>query len=75
MSVLTELRVFFLSDPAKIGAQPVPVDEIVATVRSKVSLTSQPSPLARMAAELLADSEPRSAPEKTLPSPIKYGDA
>ena len=61
MSVLSELRVFFLSDPAKIGAQPVSPEEIVAAVRSKPSTALHPSPLAKKAAELLADAEPPSA--------------
>jgi hypothetical protein len=75
MSVLAELRVFFLSDPAKIGAQPVSPEEIVAAVRSKPSTTLQPSPLARKAAELLADSESQSSSQAPTPAPGKAGDA
>ena len=75
MSVLAELRVFFLSDPAKIGAQPVSPEEIVAAVRSKQSVTLRPSPLARMAAELLADSESQSPSRERPPAPSKAGDA
>ncbi len=75
MSVLADLREFFLSNPAKIGAQPMSPDEIVEAVRSIPSTTLQPSPLARMAAELLADSEAQSSSADTSPAPIKQGDA
>ena len=75
MSVLAELRVFFLSDPAKIGAQPVSPEEIVTAVHSKQSGTLRPSPLARMAAELLADFESQRVSKERPPAQDDAGDA
>jgi hypothetical protein len=56
MSVLEEIRHFFLSDPAKIGAQPVSAAEIVEAVHAWPGPASAPSPLARIAADLLSTS-------------------
>ncbi len=54
MSVLSEIKHFFLADPAKVGAQRITPREIVETVRAESQPPTEPSPLAQMAADLLA---------------------
>jgi hypothetical protein len=67
MSVFEDFRIFFLSDPARIGAQPVSAAEIVETVHATSAPALAPSPLARIAADLLAT--------RSLASPPSSGDA